>query len=172
MENEIWKDIKDYEGLYEISNFGRVRSKERYTNPGHGYRKLPSRILGQHEAHNYLYVCLCKNNKPIHKKVHRLVYETFIGMIPPDKTIDHINGNRYDNSYLNLHVLTIRENVCKYMSTIKKQSRYLGVTRHEPTNKWRSKIFINHKQVHLGLFLAESEAGLAYQKAKIKFGLF
>ena len=69
---EIWKDIKDYEELYQVSNFGRILSLN--------YRRTGKiRILkGLKDKDGYLNVCLCKNGKTKRAKIHRLVAQTFL----------------------------------------------------------------------------------------------
>lgn len=80
---EIWKDIKDYEGLYQISNFGRVKSirfgKERILKPGTNGK-------------GYLYVGLWKNGKVKNFRIHRLVAEAFLE-IPEE--LKHLKGTHY-----------------------------------------------------------------------------
>lgn len=69
---EIWKDVKGYEGLYQVSNFGRVKSLN-YNNTKKAKILIPKVIKNT----GYLRVCLCKNGKVVDKKIHRLVMETF-----------------------------------------------------------------------------------------------
>lgn len=106
MENqtEQWKDIEGYEGLYQVSNEGRVKSLN--------YRQTKQeKILKAFKNNNgYLLVGLCKNGKPIHKLVHRLVAEAFIPMVEGKQDIDHINSVRHDNRVENLRWCTPEEN--------------------------------------------------------------
>ena len=71
-ETEIWKPKKDYEGLYEVSNFGRVKSLN-YRRTGKAELLNPGK-----DGHGYLQVCLCKNKIYKMFKVHQLVAETFL----------------------------------------------------------------------------------------------
>ena len=103
MEEEIWKPIKDYEGLYEVSNLGRVKSLN--------YRKTgKEKILKNIECRGYLAVCLTKNGKQKLFKVHRLVAETFIPNPESKPCIDHINTIKNDNRVKNLRWVTHKEN--------------------------------------------------------------
>ena len=101
---EIWKDIKNYEGLYQISNFGRVKSLPRKGTVKH------ERILKQcRDKYGYLQVIL--NNKT-HKscRIHKLVAQEFIPNPENKLTVNHKNGNKYDNKVENLEWNTIKEN--------------------------------------------------------------
>ena len=115
-ENEIWKDIPDYEGLYEASSFGRIRTKEgktTYTNI-HGNRLWKSRIM-KGRGNNYLTgkrVGLWKNGKVKDWLVARLVAITFLGKPTKEaNTVNHKNGNRLDNRIENIEWLSIGDNV-------------------------------------------------------------
>lgn len=104
MEEEIWKPIKNYEGLYEISNLGRVRSLN-YNRTG------KEEILKNIECENgYLIVNLAKFGKYKTFKVHRLVAEAFIPNPENKPCIDHINTIREDNRVENLRWVTHEEN--------------------------------------------------------------
>lgn len=113
MENEIWRDIIGYEGLYQISNFGRVRSLDRVEKCRDG--KLRKRkgiiiILHKNTRGGYLIVTLSKHG--VHKtfQVHRLEWEMFYGPIPEDMQVNHINEIKTDNRLENLNLMTPKEN--------------------------------------------------------------
>ncbi len=106
---EEWRPVKGYEGLYEASNHGRIRSIKRTSTSG--------RVLKQYisKQNGYCYVSLCKNNVSTTKRVHKLVYAAFHGWEWGDKydkkhTIDHIDGNKTNNRLDNLDVCTQSEN--------------------------------------------------------------
>ena len=100
---EKWLPVVDYEGLYEVSDWGRVRSLARPRTPG--------KILIQSlRRDGYPAVTLCKNARPKGVAVHRIVAIAFIGKCPLGKDVDHINGDRLDCSVLNLRYLARREN--------------------------------------------------------------
>ena len=154
---EIWKSIKDYEGLYEVSNLGRVKSlgnnkerKEKFLK--HGVDKT-----------GYYRVGLSKNNIAKTHKVHQLVAMAFLNHIPCGHKIvvDHINDDPLDNRVDNLQVVTQRFNACKTQG--KYTSKYKGVCWHKTFNKWVSKITINSKNYHLGYFKCELAAHQSYQ---------
>lgn len=108
---EIWKDIKGYEGLYQVSSLGNVRSLDRYKKNRKGRYLQKGRILNKnYDKDGYLIVGLYKNGKGKTKKIHRLVAEAFIPN-PEDKpTINHKNGIRSNNCVENLEWATMSEN--------------------------------------------------------------
>lgn len=110
-QTEIWKPIKGYEGLYEVSNLGRVRSLDRVDSLG---RPWTGRVLrpNHNRRHNYLYVHLYRDSRRVGKRVHRLVAEAFLNAPLPDQTdTNHINGDRTDNRLANLEWMTRSENL-------------------------------------------------------------
>lgn len=157
---EIWKDIEGYEGLYEISSQGRVKSLNYF---GH---KNKSGILKMGIHMNWYYVVgLTKDNKRTLFTVHRLVYQTFIGELIDDLVIDHIDGNSLNNNVDNLQQITQRENTIKGERTKNGSSVYVGVCWNKHKNKWQTRIYINGKCKFLGRFDNEEEAAQAYQNA-------
>ena len=100
---EEWRDIKNYEGFYEVSNMGRIRRVKRY----HGRTGV---IKPQLNGRGYLHVRLSKNNKVEIRLVHRIVGEAFL---QPDATrlyINHIDGQKDNNMADNLEWCTAKEN--------------------------------------------------------------
>lgn len=108
---EIWKDIKDYEGLYQVSNFGNVRSLYRIENYSKYKRKRNGKILRQNTTRAYNYVILCKNNKTKTFRTHRLVAETFLPNSNNYPVINHIDGNKQNNRIENLEWCTYKYNI-------------------------------------------------------------
>ena len=105
MEEEIWKPIKDFEGYYEVSNIGRVKS---LNYRGTGKEKILKNI---EDYKGYLEVGLTKNGKRKQFKVHRLVAEAFIPNPENKPCIDHINTVKNDNRVENLRWVTYKENM-------------------------------------------------------------
>ena len=93
---EIWKDIKGYEGIYQVSNLGRVRSLDRIDSNNH---PLNGVILKPYISNSgYLLVGLYKQQKRDRKLLHRLVAETFLPNPENKPEIDHINTIKTDNT--------------------------------------------------------------------------
>lgn len=107
---ETWKDITGYEGLYQVSNFGRVKSLERYRN-NHGKQQfVPESIKAtRKDKQGYLLLDLYKDNKQKTIRVHRLVAEHFIENPDNKETVNHIDGNKANNGANNLEWATFKE---------------------------------------------------------------
>ena len=159
MEKEIWKEVKGYEGIYQVSNLGRVKSlrfgKERILKPGL-------------DSGGYYRVGLRFNNKTKTKKVHQLVAMAFLNHIPDgtQKIItDHLNNIKSDNRVENLQLISQRENSSKDRKGC--SSNFIGVCWDRKSNKWKAAIKINKRIIYLGSFNDEQEASKYYQKALI-----
>ena len=117
MKDEVWKDIVDYEELYQISNYGRIFSKERiYT--GYSYmakratiRRRKGRLLKLCVMNYYYGIVLCKNG--VHKTflIHRLVAKAFINNPTNLPVVNHIDFNMLNNNTENLEWCTQFENI-------------------------------------------------------------
>ena len=112
---EFWKDIKGYEGYYQVSNLGRVKSLDRnvYCNRDDGHIRFQKGIVTKPSLAGigYLQVHLCKNGKCFHCLVHRLVLLAFIPNPKNKKTVNHLNGIKTDNRVDNLEWATQSENI-------------------------------------------------------------
>lgn len=102
--NECWKPVVGYEGLYEVSDLGRVRSLN--------YKRSRKESIMKQVLDGDGYYCLLlyKNGKRKRFSVHRLVVTAFIGPIPKGFVVNHINECQTDNRLENLEICTIREN--------------------------------------------------------------
>ena len=157
METEIWKDIKDYEGLYQVSNLGRVKSLK------FGKERI---LKGNKNFNGYSLVALYKDGKTKTITVHQLVAMAFLSHKPCGYklVVDHINTVKTDNRLQNLQLITHRENLSKDKRwSSKYTSKYTGVFWYKRSQKWRAEIRINGKIKYLGSFKSELEASEAYQ---------
>lgn len=111
--SEIWKDIEGYEGLYQVSNLGRVKSLERVVNSSKGRtRKVSERILKYGlKGNGYLIVSLSRGCVTRCIYVHRLVAQAFLHRKMDATEVNHKNGNKKHNEVSNLEWVTRRENM-------------------------------------------------------------
>ena len=108
---EIWKPIAGYEGYYEISNLGRVKSVDRYiTCKGHPYHVKECIKSIALTASGYPAVSLSKNSKVVQVPIHQILMKAFVPNPENKPAIDHINTIKTDNSFRNLRWVTFKEN--------------------------------------------------------------
>lgn len=161
-EKEIWKDIPNYKGIYQISNLGRVKSLKRISRQGH---LLNERILKPGGSKNsYVSVALHCKEKPRNNysaRIHRLVAEAFIPNPEGLTQVNHIDEDKRNNKASNLEWCTPRHNL---LHSRKKNasSKYNGVYYVKAENVWRANCFFQGKLKHLGLFKNEEDAAQAY----------
>lgn len=141
---EEWKDVQFYEGRYQVSNLGRIKSlvnKERI-------------LIPQRNAQGYLHVSLCKNGKRNNHMISRLVMRHFIPNPESKPCVNHIDGNKNNNTLKNLEWCTYSENIKhayrnglrgKYGYKSKLNEHSVRVIRHllgwDEDKKWIASIF-------------------------------
>jgi hypothetical protein len=152
--NEVWKSVPEYEGLYWVSNKGRVKSKRKI---------LKAPFI---ESIGYKLVCLSKNGKTKTFTVHKLVAVVFMSYIPTDRSIviDHIDNNPQNNSVENLQIITQRKNASKDRHRHNYTSKHIGVSFCKQTSKWRAVITTKGKKTCLGRYYKEEDAAKAYKE--------
>lgn len=176
-EKEEFRDIPGYEGLYQVSNLGTVKSLQRKVIYRDTYRIIRERILKPIiNSRGYYFVNLCSNGKCKTIKIHQLVTMTFLEHKPDGNkmVVDHIDNNKLNNNVNNLQLISNRENCSKDKFRKNKSSKYIGVCLHKQKYKladgsikiwerWIAQIYINDKILRLGSFKSEEEAAEAYQ---------
>lgn len=142
MEGEIWKDVVGYEGIYQVSNLGRIKSLDKRVNVS-GFLKYPTtkirkgKILRQSkDKDGYLKVVLFKGVEKKHLRVHRIVAMTFIPNPENKKTVDHKNTIVDDNRVENLQWFTHRQQFFDNEITKERWSK----NRIKATNSLKKKI--------------------------------
>jgi len=179
---ETWKDIPGYEGYYQVSDLGRVKSLERVVMRSNGrpYKVKEKLLKPSTNSCGYFIVSLHLNNSQKSFSIHKLVAMAFLGntTIGSDRVVDHIDRNKLNNKLSNLRIVTNRQNHKNSEWAENSSSKYHGVcaggTYACGTTRWKAQIRHNLERFHLGCFKEEIEAHKAYQKAlkQIKEGTF
>lgn len=133
---EVWKPVVGYEGLYEVSSEGRVKSLARQVKAsrGNGMRGVPEKLLNHVVGtHGYVDVGLWKGNKVKQKRVHILVAEAFIENTFDKPYVNHVNEDKADNRVSNLEWVTAKENTNH--GTCIERSRYTNSTSVKGTHE-------------------------------------
>ena len=158
----VWKDIPNYDGLYQVSNTGLVKSMNKYIKSKMGSLALrkEKNLSPKTDKDGYLSVTLTKNGNRKCYRIHRLVLLAFLG--ESKLQVDHINGIKDDNNLINLRYCTLRENNTYFREKKKSSSKYVGVSWGKKENKWRAQAQVNKVQYHLGFYDCEKQARKAY----------
>lgn len=151
MDIENWRDVKGYEGFYQVSNLGRVKSLDRVVKDINKDRTqlIKGKMLKPADNGNgYLIVSLRKDNKRKNHYIHRLVGEAFLNDYLSILTINHKDFNRKNNNVSNLEVCTIQENLkYSYEKNKKMTPEFISFLENENKNgKSKTKIM---KEYHI-----------------------
>jgi len=154
--NEIWMPVNGYEGLYQVSNLGRVRALERSrlvrdSHGGYMIRTDQGRIVSQTDnGHGYLIVQLRKDGRRKNHYAHRLVAEAFCANPDKKRVVNHKDYNTKNNQPENLEWVTTKENVCyskhrmrhpKHGSRLgRTNEKYIGLHMRRGKTKYRVNI--------------------------------
>lgn len=152
---EVWKDIKNYENMYQVSNFGNIRRK---------YKNNQYKMLKPHlNKCGYFYVCLCKNNEKKSIRIHKLVVSTFINNIPDKMEINHKNGIKIDNRLVNLEIVSRSYNqIHAYQNNLEKR-QFNNKKKSKPVNQYD----INNNFIKTWDSMCEIQRQLKYFKQNI-----
>ena len=166
LKNELWRDIKDFEGCYQVSNYGRVKNLERLVWNRFAYVKKPERILtARHNKKGYALYILQANNKYISKTGHRLTIEAFIKNIDNKPQINHKNAIKDDNRLFNLEYCTQSENQIHAFENGLFKNRH---RRYKFNRKKLPKKYVREQQLYILNKYREQALKLATEKAKKK----
>lgn len=150
---EIWKDIPLFEGLYQISNYGNVKSLR--------FSKEKLLKLGT-DLQGYKQCVLYKKDKRKNIKVHLLVAMAFLNHVPDGThniVVDHIDRNKQNNNVSNLRLVSHSFNTKNADFSINiPKSNVDGVIYNSRDNRWAANVYINRKRIFLGYYDLETEA--------------
>lgn len=167
-EEEIWRDIPGWEGKYQASSLGRVKSIT------HKISTCTGKIIDKvgivrrpfMSKEGYLSVSLKSGGKRAWRSVHSLIAMSFLGHKPDGHklVVNHIDGDRSNNQVNNLELVSHRDNLTIKYRKYKRPlySGYPGVTFDKKDKTWKSRIQLNKKNIHIGTFKTEIDAANAY----------
>lgn len=145
MINEYFANLKGYENLYLISNYGTIKSVDKEVKNKNGYRKIKGKILKPKiDKYGYYKIGLTKNKKQKFHTIHRLVAETFISNPNNYPIINHKDGNKQNNHTSNLEWCDYKQNILHaYKIGLKtgKSCRHIG--NKNPNKKLDEKEVLN-----------------------------
>lgn len=118
---ELWRPVKDFEGYYEVSNLGRIRSCARTTDDG---KCLQPKLLSLDSSERYVSKGLYKQNISYNRLLHRLVAEAFVPNPHNKSQVNHIDGDTRNNRASNLEWVTPSQNIAHSIDTGLRQSKY------------------------------------------------
>lgn len=160
---EEYRDIPDYEGLYQCSDYGNIKSVAKRIKWKNTFRNCKEAILTKRlKSSGYLQVVLYKNKVPKDFAVHQLVAMCFHNHTPCGYklVVNHKDLDKLNNKASNLEIVTARENSNR--KHLPSSSIYTGVCWNNRDKKWAASIVINKKKVNLGYYDDEIEAAEAY----------
>lgn len=143
---EEWKDIKGYEGLYKVSNSGRVKSLKREVWNGRGFMTVKEKIRKNFlNTQGYYFIRLSNNGEDKNYTIHKLVAMSFLNHTPNgyNEIVDHIDNNPLNNNVGNLQLISNRKNSSK-------DKVDCGITWCKQRDKYLSSIYINGQSIHIG----------------------
>jgi len=162
--SEIWKDLIELDNYYQVSNFGRIKRKQRVVkssiNPSG--RKIKEKIMNQQDngkGYKQIYVCINTKRKVFY--IHRLVAKYFLKETKDKKQVNHKDMDKSNNHYMNLEWCTAQENSTHAANGIASRSvfGYKGVKRADSkVEKYVSRLTYQGKEIYLGVYETVIEA--------------
>ncbi len=156
MQDENWKSIVGWDGRYEVSDKGRVRSLCHKGKP----RISPAILTIANDSRGYCAVSLCQDSKVTRKLVHRVVLEAFVGPCPEGKECGHLNGNPLHNYLSNLAWVTKAENAAHrdmHGTTSRGEDRPLAVFTEVEVRAFRGLLALGFKKSHIADFMVRAK---------------
>lgn len=160
---EIWKPIKGYEGIYEVSNLGVVRGLKRKVWNGKAYYYIEGKELKSFINNRGYHIIRLYKNVMKRFLLHRIVAETFINNKDNYNQVNHLDEDKDNNKCNNLQWCNNRINQ-NYSANKLSTSKYPGVCWCKQHKKWASRCRHNGKRINFGYFNDEKEAFKAYKK--------
>lgn len=150
--NEMWKNLSGYEGLYQVSSLGRVRSLDRIITDSHCSRLMKGKFLKattHNGKHPYKYVSLSKKGHIEKAFIHQLVAKTFIPNPKEKPQVNHIDGDPTNNILTNLEWVTNAENTQHAYDNLLNQKKQLSIRYNGETHslrKWCKLFNLDYKK--------------------------
>ena len=162
MDREVWKDVVGYEGLYEVSNLGRIKSKERIVKNNHGNRIVKSKILTPFITNSGYCAIVLHNGRENFKLnyIHRLVANAFLDNKYNLEQVNHKDGNKLNNCVNNLEW-------CSRSDNIKHAIKNGFITKEQVYRKFQKMMFKVKKpilQIKNGVVIAEYDSATSAGK--------
>lgn len=158
---EIWKDIKNYEGYYQVSNHGRIRSVDRKILYKSGnWANHKGRVKKISTKTEYRVALLSKNNKQRLFKISRLVAQAFVDNPYSYNVVNHKDGNKHNDCVDNLEWTTNSDNVIHAFESglNSKKNRIAGVFYEKRRKKWASYLYRDNKNIFIGRYKTFKQA--------------
>lgn len=172
---EKWKDVLAYEGLYQVSNKGRVKSlaRKQFNTSKTGGKNWTSHyppVILKHglTTKGYPIVALHKDGRQRTKTVHRLMAQVFLDDYSETLFVDHKDTVRTNNLIGNLRMATFEQNGANSTKQKGCSSKFKGVCYDKSRSKWQAQMKLNYKVIHLGRYDNEEEAARAYDVALVE----
>jgi hypothetical protein len=161
---EIWKDIKGFEGYYQVSNHGKIKSLSRSIINSKGIaKKLSEKILKPRpNKDGYVRVCLYSPSSNVDRLIHLIVAEHFIPKVDGKHQINHINGVKHDNHVSNLEWCTPSENIRHSFDELKREVFFAKGSEHPNSKLNEEKVYAIRKAL---------QEGVSFRKLAKKYGV-
>ena len=172
--NEIWEDVVGYEGYYQASNTGKIRSVDRTISRINvwgfisDFKHKGKELAGTRGSNGYKMVVLSKNKCKICRMWHRVIAETFIAGYSDVLEVDHKDRDLENNNSDNLRIVTRTQNGMNRAVQKNNKTGFKGVHYSKETGKYCAMIRIDGKTKNLGYYVNIEDAVSVYDKKAYK----